>query len=124
MPKPVIKIACSAVLSEEPDEQIHGQHIAQAVALAVEQANSRAELPFVVEVLVGDDKAQPEAAAAVAQRFVADSQVLGVVGTMNSHTSLAAARAEVVPPNKRRKNPGRSNRAVVISMVATTAMSP
>jgi branched-chain amino acid transport system substrate-binding protein len=91
MPKPVIKIACSAVLSEEPDEQIHGQHIAQAVALAVEQANSRAELPFVVEVLVGDDKAQPEAAVAVAERFIADSQVLGVVGTMNSHTSLAAA---------------------------------
>ena len=39
--KPVVKIGCSAVLSEEADEAIHGQHISQAVALAVEQANSR-----------------------------------------------------------------------------------
>lgn len=91
MPKPVVKIACSAVLSAEPDEQIHGRHIAQAVALAIEQANSRADLPFMVEALVGDDKAQPEAAVAVAERFMADPQVLGVVGTMNSHTSLAVA---------------------------------
>lgn len=91
MMKPVVKIGCSAVLSEETDEAIHGQHISQAVALAVEQANSRGDLPFVVEMLLGDDKAQPEAALAVAQHFIADPQVLGVVGTMNSHTSLATA---------------------------------
>ncbi|MBI1876851.1 MAG: branched-chain amino acid ABC transporter substrate-binding protein, partial [Chloroflexi bacterium] len=83
MPKSVVKIGCSAVLSEEADEQIHGQHIAQAVVLAVEQANSQGNLPFVVEVVVGDDKAQPAAARAVAERFIADPQVLGVVGTMN-----------------------------------------
>jgi branched-chain amino acid transport system substrate-binding protein len=91
MQKPVIKIGCSTVLSEEQDEQIHGRHIAQAVRLAVEQANERGDLPFAIEVVVGDDKAQPEAAVAVAQAFVADPQVMGVVGTMNSHTSLAAA---------------------------------
>lgn len=91
MLKPIVKIGCSAVLSEEADEQIHGRHIAQAVTLAAEQANSQGDLPFVVEVVVGDDKAQAEAAVAVAQRFIADPQVLGVVGTMNSHTSLAAA---------------------------------
>lgn len=91
MLKPVVKIGCSAVLSEEADEQIHGRHIAQAVALAIEQANRRGDLPFMAEVVVGDDKAQPEAAVAVAQSFIADPQVLGVVGTMNSHTSLAAA---------------------------------
>ena len=62
MQKPIVKIGCSAVLSEEQDEQIHGRHISQAVALAVEQANSRGDLPFVVEAVVGDDKAQPEAA--------------------------------------------------------------
>jgi hypothetical protein len=77
MMKPVVKIGCSAVLSEEADEEIHGLHISQAVALAVEQANSRGDLPFVVEMLLGDDKAQPEAAIAVAQRFIADPQVLG-----------------------------------------------
>jgi branched-chain amino acid transport system substrate-binding protein len=91
MLKSIVKIGCSAVLSEEADEQIHGRHIAQAVALAIEQANRRGDLPFTVEVVVGDDRAQSEAAIAVAQRFIADSQVLGVVGTMNSHTSLAAA---------------------------------
>ena len=40
---------------------------------------------------LGDDKAQTAAAIAVAEQFVADPQVLGVVGTMNSHTSMAAA---------------------------------
>lgn len=112
MVKPVVKIACSAVLSEEVDEQIHGRHIAQAVALAVEQANSRGDLPFVVEVLVGDDKAQPGAAIEVAQRFIADPQVLGVVGTMNSHTSLAAAplyqQANLVQISPAASNPGLS----------------
>jgi branched-chain amino acid transport system substrate-binding protein len=87
--KPIIKIGCSAVLSEEDDEAIHGRHISQAVALAIEQANSRDDLPFIIDLLLGDDKAQTDAAMAVAQRFIEDRQVLGVVGTMNSHTSLA-----------------------------------
>lgn len=91
MLKPTVKIGCSAVLSTEEDEKIHGRHIAQAVALAVEQANERSDLPFVVELALGDDQAQTEAAVAVAQKFIADPQVLGVVGTMNSHTSLATA---------------------------------
>ena len=110
MSKPVVKIGCSAVLSEEADEQIHGRHIAQAVTLAAEQANSRGDLPFVVEVMVGDDKAQPEAAVSVAQRFIADPQVLGVVGTMNSHTSLAAAplyyQASLTQISPAASNPG------------------
>jgi branched-chain amino acid transport system substrate-binding protein len=89
--KPLIKIGCSAVLSEEEDESIHGRHISQAVALAIEQANNRNDLPFSVEMLLGDDKAQTSAAIAVAQQFIEDPQVLGVVGTMNSHTSLATA---------------------------------
>lgn len=89
--KPIVKIGCSAVLSEEDDEAIHGRHLSQAVALAIEQANKRDDLPFVVEMLLGDDKAQVEAAMAVAQQFIDDPQVLGVVGTMNSHTSLAVA---------------------------------
>lgn len=89
--KPTIKIGCSAVLSQEDDEAIHGRHIAQAVALAVEQANDQNNLPFTVELVVGDDQAQPEAAIAVAQRFIQDAGVLGVVGTMNSDTSLAVA---------------------------------
>jgi branched-chain amino acid transport system substrate-binding protein len=110
MLKPIVKIGCSAVLSEEADEQIHGRHISQAVTLAAEQANSRDDLPFVVEVVVGDDKAQAEAAVAVAQRFSADPQVLGVVGTMNSHTSLAAAplyyQASLAQISPAASNPG------------------
>lgn len=89
--KPLIKIGCSAVLSEEDDEAIHGHHISQAVALAIEQANSRGDLPFIVDLFLADDKAQIGAATAVAQKFIEDRQVLGVVGTMNSHTSLATA---------------------------------
>ena len=89
--KPVIKIGCSAVLSEEDDEAVHGRHIAQAVGLAVEQTNQRAEFPFELELLVGDDQAKTGPALAVAREFIEDLQLLGVVGTMNSHTSLATA---------------------------------
>lgn len=91
MTKPVVKIGCSAVLSEEEDEAIHGRHISQAVALAVEQANEYGNLPFLLEMVLGDDKAQVDAAVTVAKKFISDPQVLGVVGTMNSHTSLATA---------------------------------
>jgi branched-chain amino acid transport system substrate-binding protein len=89
--KPVIKIGCSAVLSEEEDEAVHGRHIAQAVGLAVEQANQRAEFPFELELLVGDDQAKTESALSVAREFIEDPRLLGIVGTMNSHTSLATA---------------------------------
>ena len=91
MTKPVVKIGCSAVLSREEDEAIHGHHISQAVALAVEQANQSGDLPFLVEMVLGDDKAEEEAAINVAEEFSSDPLVLGVVGTMNSHTSLATA---------------------------------
>lgn len=91
MTKPIVKIGCSAVLSREEDEAVHGHHISQAVALAVEQANERGNLPFLVEMVLGDDKAQVDAAVMVAKEFTSNSEVLGVVGTMNSHTSLATA---------------------------------
>jgi len=91
MTKPIVKIGCSAVLSREEDEAIHGRHISQAVALAIEQANERGNLPFLAEMELGDDKAQVDAAVTVAERFISDPLVLGVVGTMNSHTSLATA---------------------------------
>lgn len=45
MPKPTVKLGCSAVLSRDPDEAVHGRHISQAVRLAVEQANARGDLP-------------------------------------------------------------------------------
>lgn len=73
------------------DEAEHGRHIQQAVNLAVEQANARGDLPFVVETVVGDDMADPQQALLVAEQFIADDQVLGVIGTMNSDTSLATA---------------------------------
>ncbi|MFN8497934.1 MAG: branched-chain amino acid ABC transporter substrate-binding protein [Anaerolineae bacterium] len=77
------------MLSRDPDESVHGRHIAQAVRLAVEQANARGDLPCEVEVVVGDDGADVEMSIGVGRSFIADAQVLGVVGTMNSDTSLA-----------------------------------
>ena len=92
--KPLVRIGCSVVLSEEVDEAVHGHHISQAVALAIEQANKTDDLPFSIEMSLGDDKADLEAAVDIAQGFISDSTVLGVVGTMNSHTSLATAPPE------------------------------
>lgn len=88
--RPTVKIGCSIVLSNDADEAVHGRHLVQAMQLAVDQANARG-LPFQVDLLVGDDGQSLAGAQAVAHRFVADPQVLGVVGTMNSHTSLATA---------------------------------
>ncbi len=84
-----IKIGCSAVLSGH--ENIHGRAIVQAVELAADQANKAGVLKGHLELTVGDDRDESEAAGEVAQRFITDQQLLGVVGPMNSHAALAAA---------------------------------
>jgi branched-chain amino acid transport system substrate-binding protein len=89
--QPIVKIGCSLVLSGDRDEAAHCRHLQQAMELAVDQANRREDLPLQVELDVADDRMDPDRAVAVAETFAADEWVLGVVGTANSHTSLAAA---------------------------------
>lgn len=90
MPKPKFELGCSAVLSRDPDEAVHGRHIAQAAGLAVDQANARGDLPFEIELIVRDDGADAGMAVDVAREFIGRPNLVGVIGTMNSDTSLAA----------------------------------
>jgi branched-chain amino acid transport system substrate-binding protein len=71
-------------------ESVVGVPMMQIVALAVEQANQRGQLPFSVELLALDDGADPARARVLAGELVADGDVLGVVGHKNSGPSAAA----------------------------------
>lgn len=71
-------------------ESVVGLPMSQIVALAVEQANQRAECPFPIELLALNDEAEPVRARALAAELVADDDVLGVVGHKNSGPSAAA----------------------------------
>lgn len=63
----------------------------QAVQFAVEDFNKSGAMPGVTfTVEVGDDIADPATAATVAQKFVEDEAVVGVIGPMNSSSVLSA----------------------------------
>lgn len=63
----------------------------QAVQFAVEDFNKSGAMPEVTfAVEVGDDIADPATAATVAQKFVEDKAVVGVIGPMNSSTVLSS----------------------------------
>ncbi len=73
-------------------ESVVGLPMMQVVALAVEQANGRADCPFPIDLLALDDEADPGRAQVLAAELVADDDVLGVVGHKNSGPSAAAGR--------------------------------
>ncbi|MFZ5916451.1 MAG: branched-chain amino acid ABC transporter substrate-binding protein [Chloroflexota bacterium] len=87
--KKTVKIGHSAPLSGE--EGVHGRAANHAVELAVALANARNDLPFEIELFTLDDECTVEAGEAVARRFSADADVLGVVGPFNSTPAQAAA---------------------------------
>lgn len=72
------------------DEAVVGVPMMRATALAVDEANSAADLPFRVELLAVNDEARPARARELAQTMVADPMVFGVVGHKNSGPSFAA----------------------------------
>jgi len=61
-----------------------------AIELAVEEFNAAQDKIRVVSVEVGDDAADPAKSAAVAEKFVADPAVMGVIGPMTSSGVQAA----------------------------------
>jgi branched-chain amino acid transport system substrate-binding protein len=66
--------------------------MAQAVRLAVEEANAAGGLPSgAVELIERDDHGEEEAGLAAARGFAADPSVLAVIGPYNSNVALAAA---------------------------------
>ncbi|MFN8475329.1 MAG: branched-chain amino acid ABC transporter substrate-binding protein [Anaerolineae bacterium] len=102
MTLPVVRLGFAAPFSGP--QAIVGRPMSQAAQLAVDEANEQHELPFRLELRAEDDGATPEGARAVAESFVADEALLGVVGHKNSGPSgvgaplyAAAGLAQIAP---------------------------
>ncbi len=87
----VIKIGCAAPLTGD-QAQIGIDHC-RGVRLAAEQANGKnIGIPgFTFEILSLDDQHNPAQAVNVAKKFVADSDVLAVIGHFNSSCTKPAS---------------------------------
>lgn len=69
-----------------------GDTVKKAIELATEQINQAGGINGKqVELDIADDKADPKEAAVVANKFAADSTILGVLGHYTSSTTLAGA---------------------------------
>ena len=106
--KPVFKIAYQGPLSG--DNAALGINMANAVQLAIEEANAKGDLPFTLEYTSSDDKGSPEAAPAAAAKLVDDSKVIAVVGpafsgaTKASEAKFTAAELVSVSPSATNPN--------------------
>jgi branched-chain amino acid transport system substrate-binding protein len=69
-----------------------GQGLKRSVVMAVENANASKELPFPIEIVAFDDRSDPKEAVSVANRIVADRDVVAVIGHFNSGCSIPASR--------------------------------
>lgn len=89
----VVKIGVIAPLSG--DLSALGKGIENSVDLAVKQANESGELDgWTLEVAAEDDQANPDVGKNAASKLAGDSDVVGVVGTLNS--SVAGTVAPVL----------------------------
>jgi branched-chain amino acid transport system substrate-binding protein len=85
----VIKIGAAGQLTGA--EAVFGADMLNGVKLAVEEWNAKGGvLGKKIEIVPGDDQAEPRQAVAVANKFVADG-VVGVVGHFNSSCSIPAS---------------------------------
>lgn len=89
--EPVVKIGFAAALTG--DQAPQGQSMLHGAELAVEQANAQGPiLPgHRLELTALDDQRSPTQAVAVAKKFVADPDVVAVVGHLNSSCTMPAS---------------------------------
>lgn len=55
-----------------------------AAEMAVEQENSKGDLPFEIELVLVNDERNPDRARVVAQEFTDDPEAIGMIGPLNS----------------------------------------
>lgn len=85
----VIKIAAVAPITG--DQAAAGQDLINGIKLAVEEKNAAGGiLGKQIELGIFDDKGDPKEAVSVANKIVSDPEIIGVVGHMNSGTTLPA----------------------------------
>jgi branched-chain amino acid transport system substrate-binding protein len=93
-----IKIGLGATLSGENAPL--GQDIRNGATIAVEDVNKDGIKGFKIELLAEDDQCTGDGGRAVAERFAANPQIVGVIGMMCSSGSLPASdtlnRAHIV----------------------------
>ena len=87
--KPTYSIGFQGPLSG--DNSALGINEDDGVKLAVDEANARGDLPFTLKVAEGDDQGTPDQAPAAAQKLIADSSVVAVVGPAFSGATKASA---------------------------------
>jgi len=86
----VARIAVAVPLTG--DVGTEGQGVRRAVEMAVEEANAARRLPYRVEVVAFDDRADPKEAGNVANLISADPSIVAVVGHYNSGCCIPAAQ--------------------------------
>jgi branched-chain amino acid transport system substrate-binding protein len=87
--KPTYTIGYQGPLSG--DNSALGINEDNGVKLAVQQANAKGDLPFVLKVAEGDDQGTPDQAPAAAQKVISDTSVVAVVGPAFSGPTKASA---------------------------------
>src|SRR5689334_5940048 len=94
MPLPVepllVRIAIGVPLSGR--SALLGCEMKQAALLAIEEHNARGN-PVQFTALVADDAGDPDRGEEIAADFIAQRQVLGVIGHYNSDVTLSASTA-------------------------------
>lgn len=105
-----IKIGIGAPLTAGSVAQ--GQGIERGVRLALKQASESAEakeLGITFEGVAGDDQGDPKTGVTIANTFVSDQNLLGVVGHLNSGVTIPASKiyneAKVVMVSPAATNP-------------------
>jgi branched-chain amino acid transport system substrate-binding protein len=88
-PAATIRIAAVAPLTGSQGEV--GNDLVQGIQLAADEVNAAGGLlGKKIELVLFDDAADPKQAVTVAQKIVADSTIVGLVGHMNSGTTKSA----------------------------------
>lgn len=88
--KEVIKIGLSAPITGNYAE--YGENFRYSALMAADKINSEGGIQgHKLEVIVMDSKGDPREAATIAQKFVENQDIVGVIGDFTSTASLAAA---------------------------------
>ncbi len=85
-----VKLAIAVPLTGE--EGGEGQGLKRAAELAVDEANRSGALPFRVQMVAFDDRADPKEAVNVANLAAADPSIVAVIGPLTSGCALPASR--------------------------------
>src|SRR6185295_17308684 len=89
-PDTAVKVA--VVMPLTGDMGAEGQGLYRAIQLAFEEANADHRLPFPVQAVKFDDRADPREAVNVANQIAANPKFVAVIGHYNSGCAIPSAK--------------------------------